>query len=336
MVPQDLKVPAVFVIGPTASGKTALAHALADTLPFLTLLNLDALQFYQGVTAGTAKPSAEEIESYGYSLVDFLPASARFDAQEYARLAREACERALAAGNLPLCVGGSGLYLRALLHGLDNLPPADADFRARLRAEVASGRADAEGRSGWPAAHARLAVVDAVRAAELHPNDGTRIERALEIYALTGKPMSAARERLGVLKEQPSLFVPFVVRVEPDRDTLKARIAARTRSLVGRAWKDEVEGLFAAHDAELRTFQSFQAIGYAQMLDVVQGRRLWDADALTAEIETLTWQYARRQLTWNRKETAHAIVETVTPREIQTLAEKISVFRESLHKKELA
>lgn len=336
MVSQDLKPPAVFLVGPTASGKTGLAHQLADELPFLKLVNLDAFQFYQGVTAGTAKPTPEELVHYGYELVDFLQPDARFDAMGYALLAKEACIKAHKEGKLPLCVGGSGLYLRALLHGLDNLPPADASFRARLREEVAGGHPDAQGRTGWPAAHARLALVDPVRAAELHPNDATRIERALEVHALTGQPMSGLCGRTGELKNQPSLFHPFVVRVEPEREKLKSRIALRTKALVDEAWLHEVEALHAQYGPSVRGFQSFQAIGYAQMLDVVQGGRAWEPCALASEIETLTWQYARRQLNWNRKETAQALVDAFSPCVVPLLKDNILVFWERVNRKELA
>ncbi len=298
MVHEDL-ISAVFVIGPTASGKTALAHALAERFPSLACVNLDAFQFYRGVSAGTAKPSRQEIARYEYALIDFLEAPDRIDARDYGERAAAVCGELFACGRVPLCVGGSGLYLRSLLHGLDDLPSADAALRAHLRAEALA--------QGWPALHARLAQVDPVRAAELHPNDATRIERALEIHALTGVPMSTLRERTVSLAKQPTRMDAFVVRVEPRADWLKERISRRTCVLVGPAWRDEVASLRAAHGAALREFQSMRAIGYPLILDALEGARTWDEEALAADIATLTWRYARRQLTWNRKELAQVI-----------------------------
>ena len=286
----------VFVIGPTASGKTALAHALADALPKLALVNLDAFSFYRGVSTGTAKPTPEEIVRYDYRLVDFLDPPDRFDAQKYAALARAEMENLAVCGRVPLCVGGSGLYLRALLHGLDELPPANAALREGLRAEAAD--------KGWPALHARLAECDPVRAAELHPNDATRIERALEVFALSGRPMSEQR-RAGPLDVRDRN--EFVAQVDPDGAWLRERIERRTRALVGEDWRAEVESLWTTYGDGLETFQSMQAIGYSQMIAAAKAARTQDGRAvdfaaLSEEIALRTWQYARRQKTWNRKE----------------------------------
>jgi tRNA dimethylallyltransferase len=294
----EVQTPAIFVIGPTASGKSALAHSLMEEFPALRLVNLDAFQFYRGVTAGTAKPTEQERALYDYSLIDFLDPPARMDAQVYAGLAAKTCAAIAGKGFVPLCVGGSGLYLRALLHGLDDLPAASADLRKAIREEAA--------RSGWPFLHSKLAAVDAVRAAELHVNDSSRIERALEIHSLTGKPMSALRARTLPLMLQPALLNACIVRVEPDRTWLKERIESRSQMLVGSNWRDEVTGLRSQYGESLRSFQSMQAIGYSRVLDAVEGLRPWDEKSIAAEIVTLTWQYARRQLTWNSKETAHA------------------------------
>ena len=193
--------------------------------------------------------------------------------------------------------------MRALLHGLDDLPAADAEVRESLRAEAAT--------RGWPALHARLAECDPVRAAELHPNDATRIERALEVFALSGKPMSEQRRSASLDVQNKNVFV---VQVEPDAAWLRARIELRTRELVGELWRAEVESLLATYGEDLATFQSMQAIGYPQMIATAKTARAADAREISAEdfailrdeIALRTWQYARRQKTWNRKEACHA------------------------------
>lgn len=294
---------AVVVIGPTASGKTSFAHATADWLAAngqpCILVNLDAFQFYRGVTAGTAKPSREEQLRYSYEGVDILEAHERFDAQSFASFASKACLAAWAKGNLPVCVGGSGLYLRAFLHGLDELPGRDEALRTFLRTCAAAW--------GWPALHAWLTVIDPNRASKLHPNDKTRIERALELYLLTGKQVSELYTQSEGLSEQKRLFDAFVVQVDASDEKLQAAIGTRTQLLLEAGWAQEVRGLLDIHGDALKGFQSMQAIGYPEVLEWVgsdggaqEGKTL--GLSLAQKIATLTWQYARRQRTWNAKE----------------------------------
>lgn len=298
---------ALVIIGSTASGKTSLAHALSDELALLgqgtELVNLDAFQFYRDLTVGTAKPDPAEIERYRYHCVEFLEPDESFDAQAYAEKAWRACEDIAARGNLAICVGGSGLYLRAFLHGLDAMPARNDKVRAFLRGAAEEW--------GWPHLHGWLLRVDPVRGKELHPNDGVRIERALEVFLVTGQPQSEQHTRKSDLGEQPTCFRAFVVRADwPDAE-LRRRIEERTAVLLERGWIAEVRALRARFPGpELSTFQSMKAIGYLDILAELDANpRLSDGELaarLRPLIATRTWQYARRQRVWNAKETCDA------------------------------
>jgi tRNA dimethylallyltransferase len=290
---------ALIVVGPTASGKTALAHGIADGLRArgvsTELVNLDAFQIYRGVSAGTAKPSAEEVNRYRYHCIDFAEPDARLDAQMFARLAHEACGAIFGRGAVPIAVGGSGLYLRAFLHGLDPLPEKNDFVRDFLRSSAA--------RWGWNHLHRWLELVDPVRATELHPNDGVRIERALEIALITGERPSAQRTRTGEPGRQTSLFDAFVIQVDADDATLRERITRRLPVLMGLGWESEVRDLMGRFGTQLPELQSMKAIGYREVLEAVsRGEETVNWADVAGRIATLTWQYARRQRVWNAKE----------------------------------
>jgi tRNA dimethylallyltransferase len=291
---------AIIVIGPTASGKTALAHGLADAWRRLDvgseLVNLDAFQFYRGLSVGTAKPTVDEITKYKYHCVDILEVPDRIDAAEYARRASMACTEICAQGGVPVCVGGSGLYLRAFLHGLDELPQEDEGIRLFLRRRA--------GEIGWPALHGWLEALDPDRAKELHPNDGVRIERAIEIFFLTGKKPSDSYKRASPLREQDMLFDAFVVHVDVPDAMLRERIELRTKQMLDLGWVDEVRLLKERFGDALSSFQCMKAIGYRNVLDCVNGGS--ELAALASVVSIKTWQYARRQRTWNAKEVRHA------------------------------
>ncbi len=293
--------PAVIVIGPTASGKTALAHSLCDawraTGRVSELVNLDAFQFYRGLDIGTAKPKPHDILRYNYHLVDVLKPDDRMDAQEYARRARAACEDIAMRDGLPICVGGSGLYLRAFLHGLDDLPQADEGLRSFLRLKAQ--------KRGWPGMHRWLQALDPARARELHPNDSVRIERAIEIFFLTGKPPSESYRRSGNLQDQECLFPAHVIHVDATDALLRERIEARTPTMLQEGWIEEVEKLCTVYGESLLSFQSMKAIGYRDVVDYLKAPPE-NRTALAVKIALRTWQYARRQRTWNAKEVKHA------------------------------
>jgi tRNA dimethylallyltransferase len=295
----------IVVLGPTASGKTAFCHRLsqsfAEARMASEIVNLDAFQIYQGVTAGTAKPNETEITEFKYHGIDVLKPFESLDAREFARRAHEWCAQIASRGAVPLCLGGSGLYLRAFLHGLDELPQRD-DFLRTFFRENAS-------QHSWPFVHNWLQALDPVRAAEVHPNDGVRIERALEIYFLTGALPSGQRSLTQTLDKQECLFDCHVLHMDVPEGILKERIRTRVDLLFGQGWLEEVTKLRDEFGIEaLRSWPSMRAIGYSEVLDYIEQqvmgkiREQSHLFALKERISTLTWQYAKRQMTWNAKE----------------------------------
>jgi tRNA dimethylallyltransferase len=285
----------ILLLGATASGKTALAHNLSDTLKTQfnissELVNLDAFQIYKELNIGTAKPSISEIQKYHYHGIDICNIDENLDANSFSQLTWQTCLKIYKQNKIPICVGGSGLYLRAFLHGLDNLPIRDEKIRNHIR-EIAHEK-------GWIFCHEWLQNVDPIRAQELHPNDKTRIERALEIFILTGKPQSSVRSKETILKEQNTLFPCYVIHCKRNSEELKSRITQRVNLLFEQGWQEEVLKLIEKYGDNLSQFHSMQAIGYKQILSL---NNLNKAD-LISKISTLTWQYAKKQLTWCAKE----------------------------------
>jgi tRNA dimethylallyltransferase len=295
---------AVFVIGPTASGKTALAHQLFEQLQSelkkpCQLVNIDAFQFYRSVSIGVAKPTSQEISSYGYRGIDILEPLGSMDAARYAEFVWGACREISDNGRLPVCVGGSGLYLRSVLHGLDPLPERNDALRQMFRASAQAW--------GWPALHGWLKTLAPLRAAQLHPNDKTRIERALEIvFQLPeGVAPESVFQSTQTLAKQELLGSSYVIRVDCDDDVLRRRIASRIDAMFASGWLSEVKNLQQQFGAEFALSQAGKAIGYREIIAALAENEAPDApqiSELKARIATLTWQYVRRQRTWNAKE----------------------------------
>lgn len=303
--------PVVLILGPTASGKSELAHRLCEALgpDKAGIVNLDILQVYRGLEIGTGKPDIVERERYHYLNIDLAEPLERMDTEIFVRSAWDQVHSLAAAGKRAFVVGGSGLPSRAFLSGLDVLPAADDALRTRLRG-IAAER-------GWPWLHARLACIDPKRASEIHGNDRTRIERALELFILTGEAPSALYARNSIRKAampQPatSHAQVKVVRFEPDPAWLKGRISSRVSRMLGAGWIAEVVALADRYGfAALVEAQSMRAIGYREILDAVHaggsaaeggGLGTIDPAELADFISTRTWQYARRQLNWNAGE----------------------------------
>jgi tRNA dimethylallyltransferase len=275
---------AMVLAGPTASGKSAFALALADAVP-LEIVSVDSGQVYRGMDVGTAKPSAAERARVPHHLIDIVEPSERYSAARFAADAARLIGEINARGRAALLVGGTMLYIKALLDGLDALPEGDADVRAALDAEAAA--------LGWPALHARLAQVDPVSAQRLEPNDAQRIQRALEVWQLTGRPLSQA---LGQ-RVQAGLPLPLLALEPLSRAWLHERIAARFHAMLRDGLVDEVRALRARGDLHA-SLPSMRCVGYRQVWQA------FDADDLSMVAErgiAATRQLAKRQLTWLRR-----------------------------------
>jgi tRNA dimethylallyltransferase len=277
----------VAVLGPTASGKSALALALAERAGG-EIVACDSQQVYIGMDIGTAKPTRAERARVPHHALDLVRPDEPFHAARWAAVARAAIADIVARGRLPIVVGGTGLYYRALVAGLFDAPPPDPEIRARHRADAAAG--------GVEALHARLAGVDPEAAAGIRTRDLVRISRALEVYEQTGEPISVLRRRAA----PPAGLAPRVLLLDPPLDVLRARIAARVDAMIAAGFLDEVRALRAAGYGP--TLKPLQALGYAQLGAVVDGTAtLSDAVADTVRA---TNAYARRQRTWFRGQVA--------------------------------
>lgn len=277
---------ALMLLGPTASGKTALALELARHLP-VEIISVDSALVYRDMDIGTAKPTAEERNSSPHHLIDIRDPVQSYSAAEFATDAWRLIDEIEARGRLPLLVGGTMLYARTLLHPMDDLPGARPDIRARLDAEAAE--------HGLPYLHQRLATLDPITAQRLHATDAQRIQRALEIIEITGQPLSTLHAAGQKPKAHPDIRI---VSLEPsDRSQLHARIAQRFAQMLEHGFIDEVKRLHARPElhAEL---PAMRTVGYRQVWQMLDGER--STDTLFEAGVAATRQLAKRQLTWLR------------------------------------
>ena len=288
----------VAVLGPTAAGKSALALELAQRLDG-EIVSCDSLQVYLGMDIGTGKPTREERQLRPHHLLDLVRPDEPFHAARWAALAGTAITRIAARGRLPIVVGGTGLYYRALTVGLFDAPPPDEEIRDRHRAEAA--------RFGVDTLHARLVGIDPATAKTIAPRDLVRISRALEVYEQTGVPVSALRARQQ--PTSPRQWRPFAIVLDPPLPALRARIERRVAAMVSAGFLDEVRALRAAGFGP--SVKPMQALGYKQLGAHLDGG--CTLDAAVAATVAATVAYARRQRTWFRKEIAAARVEAEPP-----------------------
>ncbi|SMG42856.1 tRNA (adenosine(37)-N6)-dimethylallyltransferase MiaA [Paraburkholderia susongensis] len=290
------------LLGPTASGKTAAALALAARRP-VEIISVDSALVYREMDIGTAKPTAEERALAPHHLIDIVDPADAYSAAQFRDDTLRLVGEILARGRLPLLVGGTMLYYKALTQGLNDLPAADPTVRATLDADAA--------RDGWPALHARLAALDPVTAARLAPNDSQRIQRALEVFMLTGQPMStllAAPAHTGAAASAWR-FVPFAL--EPsERGVLHARIEQRFDAMLANGFVDEVVKLRARGDLQPE-MPSMRCVGYRQVWEYLDGavnyRTMRDKGIFA------TRQLCKRQLTWLRGMTERKVVDCCDP-----------------------
>ena len=294
---------AVAIMGPTASGKTAAALAIAKTLP-VEIVSVDSALVYREMDIGTAKPSADELAAVPHHLIDIIDPLESYSVMQFRTDAIRLVGEIAARGKLPLLVGGTMMYFKGLADGLDDLPTADAEVRARIDADAA--------RIGWPGMHAKLQALDPVTAARLAPNDAQRINRALEIIELSGKPMSA------LLAKRDKTELPFELlsfALEPsDRAVLHRRIAQRFDQMLGSG----DDGGIVAEVARLRArgdlnpnLPSMRCVGYRQSWEYLDG--LIDRPALRETGIIATRQLAKRQLTWLRSMPERIVIDCLGP-----------------------
>jgi len=278
--------PAIFVKGPTAAGKTDLALKLCERLP-CDLISVDSALIYRGMDIGTAKPPLDLLARYPHRLVDILEPTESYSVARFREDALAAMAEITAAGRIPLLVGGTMLYFRALENGLSELPAADPVIRARLDAEMVE--------KGSEALHQRLAAVDPESAARIHPNDPQRLQRALEVYEITGENMTQLyrKTRSDVL---PYHIAKIVVSPH-ERKVLHERIEKRFHLMLEQGFVDEVKRLRGRGDLDL-SLPSMRTVGYRQVWEHLDGQ--YDLDQMIHKGVVATRQLAKRQLTWLR------------------------------------
>jgi tRNA dimethylallyltransferase len=307
-IPGAPPLPPIALAGPTASGKTAAALAIARRWP-TEIISVDSALVYRGMDIGTAKPSAAELAAAPHHLIDIRDPLNAYSAAEFVQDAQRLIQEIQARGRLPLLVGGTMLYFKALFDGLDDMPPADPATRAVIAAEAAA--------QGWPALHAALALVDPVTAARLEPNDSQRISRALEVFRVSGQPLSFFHQRktaggagnAGTAAPAPDTM-PLISLEPADRAWLHGRIAQRFDAMLAAGFIDEVKTLRQRGDLHA-DLPSMRCVGY---------RQAWEAlDAPTAKSELrdkgifATRQLAKRQITWLRSMPQREVVACDAP-----------------------
>ncbi|MFC3022581.1 tRNA (adenosine(37)-N6)-dimethylallyltransferase MiaA [Vibrio zhugei] len=276
---------ALFLMGPTASGKTDLAIRLRQTFP-VEIISVDSALIYKGMDIGTAKPSAEEQALAPHRLIDILDPSDSYSAADFRRDALLAMDAIVSEGKIPLLVGGTMLYYKALIEGLSPLPAADQKIRQQIEQEALT--------NGWTMLHDQLQDIDPVSAKRIHPNDPQRLSRALEVYRITGKTLTELTATKG--EAIPYRIKQFAI-VPKERAELHRRIELRYNKMVEAGFEDEVRALYQREDLHA-DLPSIRCVGYRQMWEYLDGQGTLD-DAIFRGI-CATRQLAKRQITWLR------------------------------------
>ena len=290
---------AIALIGPTASGKSALSLAIAQLVPS-EIISVDSAIVYRGMDIGTAKPSREELAAVPHHLIDILDPAQSYSAAQFAQDATRLIDDIRARGKLPLLVGGTMLYVKALIEGMDAMPAAAPEIRAQIDAEAKS--------LGWPAMHAQLSQVDPITAQRLSPNDSQRIQRALEVYRSSGQPISffhqnfKQKEHLaGIESAQHAIdliaSIPIISLEPTSRAWVHERIAQRFAQMLQGGLIQEVQQLKARGDLHLE-LPSMRCVGYRQTWEMLDG--VFPASELSERGLAATRQLAKRQITWQR------------------------------------
>ena len=281
------QLPVIFLMGPTASGKTDLAISLLEHLP-VELINVDSAQIYQQMDIGTAKPDAETLSKAPHRLLSFCDPADAYSAADFANDAKKEIADIHSMGRIPLLVGGSMLYFKVLLEGLSDLPSADADIRKGIQEQA--------DREGWASVHQQLQLVDPITAEKLHPNHSQRIQRALEVYKITGTPLSELQSQSQGGIEQDYDVRQYAL-VMQNRALLHQRIEQRFMAMMEAGFASEVEQLFQRGDLHA-DLPSIRAAGYRQLWDYFEGH--YGLDEAVEKAIIATRQLAKRQQTWLR------------------------------------
>ena len=303
---------ALFLLGPTASGKTAVAMALAERFP-IEVVSVDSAQVYRGMDVGTAKPTEEERARVPHHLIDIVEPTEAYSAGRFRddalRLAREIDAR----GRLPVFVGGTMLYFSALTRGLADLPTAQPTLRAAIETEARD--------RGWPAMHEELAKVDPGTARRLKPTDAQRIQRALEVFRHTGRTLTSFHTGSGT---QALPFAPLRIALEPsERAVLHERIATRFRAMLAAGLVEELQDLRKRYALE-GSLPSMRAVGYRQAWETLEGRA--PRETLEARGIAATRQLAKRQLTWLRAMEGLERLDCLRPDLAEAVTERLERF----------
>jgi tRNA dimethylallyltransferase len=311
----------VALAGPTASGKTAAALAIARLRP-VEIVSVDSALVYRGMDIGTAKPSREELAQVPHHLIDIRDPAEAYSAAEFAADATRLVREITARGALPLLVGGTLLYFKALFDGLSAMPAADAAVRAGLDERAA--------REGWPALHAQLAQVDPATAARLPPGDSQRIQRALEVFLVSGRPLSEWHAQEGAAATAP-MPPALLLSLEPaDRAWLHERIGQRFDAMLEAGFLDEVRALRSRGDLHLQ-LPSMRCVGYRQAWEWLDAAEAGQPEPLAALRErgvAATRQLAKRQLTWLRGMPRRRVVACDAPDALQQVLAAVAALPE--------
>jgi len=306
--------PAIFIIGPTASGKTGLAIKLMEHFP-IEIISVDSALVYKDMDIGTAKPTADELQVAPHRLISFLDPSEAYSAADFRRDALREMAEVTAAGKIPVLVGGTMLYYRALEYGLAILPEADPELREKLSAEAE--------KIGWDGMHQKLSEVDPASAERLHPNDKQRIQRALEVFELTGKSLTQHQIEHQQEKDNALPYRLLKIALIPEeREWIRELADIRFRQMLKDGFIDEMKALHAREDLHI-DLPSIRCVGYRQAWQYLEGEL--DYEEMIERAVIATRQLAKRQMTWMRSE------KNITPYgaktyELEKIVEDIQAF----------
>lgn len=306
---------AVFLMGPTASGKTGLAVELCERFP-LEIISVDSALVYRGMDIGTAKPDAETLQQAPHRLIDIRDPSESYSVADFRTDALREMKSITSAGKIPLLVGGTMLYFRALEHGLSELPAADPEVRKQLEQQAAE--------IGWPAMHELLQFKDPRAASRIHPNDPQRIQRALEVIAISGQPMSELQEKTAGSALQYRIH-KIIISPEP-RSVLHARIEQRFDIMMKAGFIDEMKLLYSRSDLNA-DLPSMRAVGYRQAWEWLEGDCSFEQ--MREKAIAATRQLAKRQLTWIRRESTALWYDLQTDKVREEVIEALRGFLEA-------